>query len=455
MIIDMKALTCPLPRHILKEIEAGSTPEAIKAIDLLLSSDVSPLVKDRLHVEKERILRTPYSYPHSEEKALSMLQELNPAYTLDDLHHFRTQGLIDWCYINKEPKYFIRFLKSLIKSNKDFAKLAGTPFLPESTFLDPVIDEIAKEGKASYRIRIKGQLDIEPEAFAPGETYTVHVPIPSEAAQTSNIKLSFSPGQEPFNIAPADAGQRTACFQKALHENKPLLWEYEYEQTIYKVDFTQRPSAPIYQAPAPSEEDLAELLPHVQFTPYLKNLAESLIGEEKEPLKIARIFYDYITTQVNYSFMPQYFLIESIAEYTAINRKGDCGLQALLFITLCRIAGIPARWQSGLSIDQSYVGSHDWAQFYVEPWGWLFCDCSYGGGAYRKGSLTRWNFYFGHLDPFRMIANHQFQGDFTVPKKHWRIDPYDNQAGECENSVKGFTSREFDVNYTLLQLEKI
>nr|WP_236612125.1 transglutaminase domain-containing protein [Caldanaerobacter subterraneus] len=25
------------------------------------------------------------------------------------------------------------------------------------------------------------------------------------------------------------------------------------------------------------------------------------------------------------------------------NPKGDCGFQALLFITLCRIAGVPAR----------------------------------------------------------------------------------------------------------------
>ncbi len=49
--------------------------------------------------------------------------------------------------------------------------------------------------------------------------------------------------------------------------------------------------------------------------------------------------------------MPEYFLLDDIAEYCAVNQKGDCGVQALLFITLCRIVGIPARWQSGLSVN--------------------------------------------------------------------------------------------------------
>lgn len=455
MFVDMKALICPLPEHILKQIHSGNTSQALRAIDdSLASPKTPPMIKSRLEIEKERILRTPYSYPHDEATALSMLQELNPAYHLADLHHFCAQGLIDWCYIDHKPMYFVRFLKSLTRTHANFAALAGTPLDPKSSFLDPVIELIQQQGKARYHIKIKGRLDIEEKAFIPGEQYTIHVPIPCAAAQTSNIHLSF-PGLEPANIDEPAAGQRTACWQVTLHENQPIFWEYEYDQTIYKIDFSTPPKSPIYSAPAPVPEDLGEHLPHIRFTPYLKALAGALTGNEKDPLTIARIFYDYITTQVQYAFMPEYFLIESIAEYTAANQRGDCGLQALLFITLCRIAGIPARWQSGLSIDDQYVGAHDWAQFYIKPWGWLFCDCSFGGSAYRKGNMTRWNHYFAHLDPFRMVANHQFQGDFAVAKKHWRVDPYDNQTGECECSQKAFTACEFDVNYTLAELKKI
>jgi len=77
-----------------------------------------------------------------------------------------------------------------------------------------------------------------------------------------------------------------------------------------------------------------------------------------------------------YSFVRKYSTIINIPEYAALNFKGDCGIQALLFITLCRCVKIPAKWQSGLAVTPYHVGCHDWAQFYVEPYGWLFADPS-------------------------------------------------------------------------------
>ena len=43
-----------------------------------------------------------------------------------------------------------------------------------------------------------------------------------------------------------------------------------------------------------------------------------------------------------YSFVRNYYTIPNIPEYAASGGKGDCGVQALLFITLCRCVGIPA-----------------------------------------------------------------------------------------------------------------
>ena len=118
---------------------------------------------------------------------------------------------------------------------------------------------------------------------------------------------------------------------------------------------------------------LEEQAPHIVFTPYLRELRDELAGDETNPIILARRFYDFVTTKVMYSFMREYFTIECIPEYCAINLKGDCGVQALLFITLCRMSGIPARWQSGLYATEYYTGCHDWAQFYVAPYGWVFC----------------------------------------------------------------------------------
>ena len=85
-----------------------------------------------------------------------------------------------------------------------------------------------------------------------------------------------------------------------------------------------------------------------------------------------------------------------------------------------------------MSIDEDYIGGHDWMQFYLEGWGWLFADPSYGGSAYRAGSAERHQFYFGNLDPMRIAANRAYQAEMKPGKQALRVDPYDNQSGEME-----------------------
>lgn len=167
------------------------------------------------------------------------------------------------------------------------------------------------------------------------------------------------------------------------------------------------------------------------------------------------MIYDYITQNVKYSFVRSYSTILNIPEYAALNLKGDCGVQALLFITLCRICGVPAKWQSGLYVDPYFIGCHDWAQFYVEPYGWLYCDPSFGGGAIRTGSDMRLDFYFGNIDPFRMPANSDFQQEFTPKKTFLRSDPYDNQVGEIEYADGNVYSNDFESIMEIIEMYEI
>ena len=54
-----------------------------------------------------------------------------------------------------------------------------------------------------------------------------------------------------------------------------------------------------------------------------------------------------------------------------------------------------------------------------------------------------------------MVANSAFEAAFTVPKDHWRCDPYDNQMGEIETSDRGFLYSEFDQDKKTLLCEEI
>ena len=158
---------------------------------------------------------------------------------------------------------------------------------------------------------------------------------------------------------------------------------------------------------------------------------------------------------MNYTFMPSYFLMENIAETCARDFNGDCGVFALLFLTLCRCVGIPARWESGFAAEPDFIGGHDWVQFYVEPHGWLYADTSFGISAHRNGNEERRKFYFGNLDPYRMVANSDFMVSFLTEKQHWRADPYDNQVGEMETDSHGLTYGEFIRTKEVLSCEMV
>ena len=203
------------------------------------------------------------------------------------------------------------------------------------------------------------------------------------------------------------------------------------------------------------QEELAEKSPHIMFTAFLKKLLAELTTADMTLVEKAFKIYEFVTTQVNYSFMREYYTIPNISEYCAVNQKGDCGVQALLFITLCRMAGIPAKWESGLYVSEYTQGCHDWAKFYLPTVGWVYADASFGGSAFRGNNDTRWKYYFGNLDIFRMPANDDIQTDFTISKKQLRGDPIDNQRGEFESRERGFRYNELNWHMSLVNFDII
>ena len=236
-----------------------------------------------------------------------------------------------------------------------------------------------------------------------------------------------------------------------MEENHEFMVEYSYlHKAVFHDTEHMGPSDEIQPDFYTQEE-----APHIVFTPYIKELVKTLTEGVTDPLEKARIFYDFITLNMKYTFMPAYFGLENIAETCARSYTGDCGVFALLFITLCRCAGIPACWQSGLTAEPDFCGGHDWARFYVAPHGWMFADTSYGTGAVRLEKEERRKFYFGNLDPFRMVANSEFMAPFTVDKDHWRADPYDNQIGEMETTDRGLCYDEYVRDKVVILCEEV
>lgn len=436
-MINFQSLSAPLPQDIDSYISCGQWDVAHDMIRTRLELPLPHMLKDRLLAADFFISSLSRGYSMTEDDLLTEIKSLIPEFDDKDFVNLRNLGWFDSKLINGRRMYFEDTVASLLKSNPDFAARAGKPLSPKRPLLDDVIDYLKQHSQLSMRMELTSSLRIKDEFFIPGQQYRVHLPLPSPAAQQQEVELvDITP--KPRQVARESAPQRTAYFEESLQENRPFTAKSRFVQKLIYCDPVndQNPRVLYPDTKAPTRIDLEPQLPHIVFTPYLIALAKELVGEEIVPVRQAKRIYDFITGKVLYSYVRPYQLIENGAEYAAVNLRGDCGLQALLFITLCRICGIPARWQSGLYAAPGDAGSHDWAWFYTQMWGWLPADCSFGGSGRRSGNEQRREFYFGNLDPYRAVFNHQYMGVFEQSRLWPRSDPYDNQAGEVETQTK-------------------
>ncbi|MBR3311278.1 MAG: transglutaminase domain-containing protein [Solobacterium sp.] len=446
MLKILKDLRTEMPEDIAKLKYAGMFAEADRLIDIKLEDDRIPeAVRNKLLTEKEIMKRLENDYPYTEEEAMALIRKEIPDFTEEELHEWMDRGAADWIFVSGKKHLQNRFFASLKKVYPEMAQRAQEA-AEDRSYLDDNVRYMKQYGKAGWHFRAKTVLRIKDECFQPGFV-RVHLPVPSACINMRNIRiLNTSPGGI---IDPEDSLSRTVCFEKTLETNEEFYVEYEYDSVVRYTAFSDR------ETWIDPDAETGEQEPHIVFTPLIRSLCQQLSGDETDPLKLARRFYDFVTTKVVYSFMRQYLGIEQIPDYCISSLKGDCGVQALTFITLCRCAGIPARWQSGKFTAPGTSGNHDWAMFRIEPYGWLFADCSFGGSAFRAGCKERHDFYFGNLDPFRMAANQAFQQEFTIPKKHWRIDPYDNQTGEAEYADRGLLRQELDCSFEILEMHQL
>ena len=445
---DLKYLAVQLPEDILKEKWSGHFNRARAIIKNRLENRLPHSLRCRLELELENMDRLEACYTLSKEEALKQVGEHIPDITEEEFDQYQLEGKIDWIYLEGKVMYLDSFCATLFKVYPDLWKRSVTGDKSDYHVLEELVSDLEDGQETSCHIHIRQNLSIAPEALEEGRKIYVHMPIPCEKQQIKNLKIiDIQP--EPKYIAPDTTAQPTVYFEETAKRGQIFSVEYSFDHVVKYIDLLKADMGKVAVSALPEDTlpFLDEDLPHIQFSPYLRLLAAELKGEETNPLLIARYFYDFITTRTDYRFVRDYACIDNLSEYCALNMKGDCGVQALLFITLCRISGIPARWQSGIDAKPGDAGEHDWAMFYVPSIGWVYADLSYGGSSYIRGAYKRWNYFFGNADPYRIPVNSDFQKDFDPPKKFSRSDPYDNQCGEIEYDDRGLYGTDMIYHY--------
>ena len=450
---------CGIPEDILRRKMHGDYEGAIRLIDRRLQDASLPeSLRNNLLIQKKICRELPGEFPYSREEALAIIRRDIPDFTEEEFQEQVDRRNIRWIYVKGEERYFNRFYSSLCKAVPEISARAqqtvgGMESISTTSqalnLRDATIAKMKEHGSLTTRIRVRATVKLKDAHFAPGMFLRAHLPIPAACDQQQDIRIEKI-WPKTGVIAPEDAGQRTVCWEEKLQENHEFLVEYSYLHTAKYKDAYHGAGIP-----GSYDFDVHQQAPHVVFSPYIRDLCRELTEGITDPLMKARTFYDFITKNMYYTFVPNYAVLEHLAENCALSYTGDCGIFALLFLTLCRCAGIPAQWQSGLTVEPDFIGGHDWVRFYVEPYGWIFADASYGVSSMRAENEERRQFYFGNLDPYRMVANRAFQTNFTIPKEQWRADPYDNQLGELESTDRAYGFDDYIRTKEILLCEEV
>lgn len=439
----MDFLSVILPEEIVREEKIGNFEIAKQIVKERLSKKLPKLLRKRLEYELERIDRIIKDYPYDERVSKDLLDKSIKDFSQKEFDALVQKGMLDYMLIDGKKYFEKRFVQNLTFQDANYAKRYENKRGEVRDLINKRISELI-DGDKPKRYTITAEISLTLKKDVDAKLLRCWLPFPKTRIPIKSAKMIECDHE--YMMSPKNSDQMTVYMEDVPKAGTKFTTKFKYtiHEQISRVD----PSKIVRDTHM--EKYLSEMPPHILFSPYAKALTREIIGNEENPYLKAKKIYDWITQNIKYSYMHAYSTYDtSLVDFAISNLKGDCGVQALTFITMCRIAGIPSRWESGWFINPIDVSPHDWAYFYVKPYGWLPVDPSFGGS--RTGKMRE--FYFGNLDAFRMIANSDFMVDFDPPKKFVRSDPYDNQVGEIETEMGNVYYDDFETKMNVISFQ--
>lgn len=347
--------------------------------------------------------------------------------------------------IDGQKFYFSRSAPNLFRINKEAraCKLEkdGGPEKDNveeilKTHLPAVVGELKKNHKTQaepLKMKVRYSVRLKPDAVPDGEMVKCWLPYPrQDNRQQTNLEL-LSVSESDYVIAPNDYAHRTIYMQKKASKGQPLEFriEFSYSSAAEWFDLNAEKVKPYDTGSNLYKTYTSERDPHVIFTDKIKSLSGQIVGDEVNPyMKVLKIF-NWINDHYPWAGAREYSTLKNIPEYVIDNNHGDCGQVSLLFITLARYNGIPAKWQSGFMMHPNGLNLHDWAEVYFEGQGWVPVDQSFGRKDFSNDSAVQ-NFFSNGIDAYRWIVNDDYSQSLFPAKTYPRSETVDFQRGELE-----------------------
>lgn len=408
-------------------------------------------------VEAEILRRTRLDFSVTPEQLLDQLRESIPDVTAADVTRWAESGDLVHRTFDGQTFYFRNAAANLFRTSEEARK--RRPHVPPAKKrfdLNGVLHKLVDEAEISptpeiapvhHRVSYELAVHEGHPLVKPGAKVRAWLPFPQEYRQQHDVKLTS--GDPPNGrIAPPSAPHRSIYFEQVVTDTGKaprFRIEFEFTTSAYCPRLDPAAVKPYDKSSALYREFTAERAPHILMTPEVRTLAAEIVGDETNPLEKARRVFRWVSKNLPCVSEMEYSIIPSLSAKGLQARCGDCGVQGLTFITLCRAAGVPARWQSGWGTKPGEENMHDWSEIYIEPYGWLPADASYG---VREDDDPRVrDFFCGRLDPYRLIVNLDYGREFNPPKSSFRSEPTDFQRGEIEIDGHNLYFNEWDYEF--------
>lgn len=426
------------------EESAGNFTKATHLIDLYIAeNDLSADSVYELNTRKDIMHRIRLDFDKDKSSVVEYIKKYYPDVNDEMLTRWEDAKALEYKIIDGEKWYYNRAASNLFRLDKEAkARKAEVDKPTESeisilhTHLPEIVNTLSKNGKTQaspVKMRVKYELTLLPNAIPDGEVVRCWLPYPREDhRRQSDVKL-LSVNDSNYLISPVQYAHRTIYMEKIVRKGEPLKFtvEFSYQHAPEWFNLQRKTIQPYDTQSELYKTYTAERPPHIVFTDSIKAVSKRIVGDETNPYqKIKRIF-EWIDATFPWAGAREYSTLKNIPQYVLENGHGDCGQVTLLFMTLARYNGIPARWQSGFNMQPCKQNLHDWSEFYIEGIGWIPMDQSYGINTFTDNGDIKY-FYTNGIDAYRWIVNSDFSQPLFPNKIFLRSDNVDFQRGELE-----------------------
>ncbi|HBZ25272.1 MAG TPA: cysteine protease [Rikenellaceae bacterium] len=427
-------------------IEKGEFTEASKMVRLYLACDtLTPRERYEMSFLLEWMDRVKDDFDQTDSSVIAYIKKHYPQATTEQISEWEKRNALENKVIDGQKRYFSLAGRNLFRidslAEKHFQYKEGEKPDSLTRLLSKLIPQLVNEAKTKkgvfvnpVKMKIRYTLSVKPNEVPDGESVRVWMPYPrTDTKSHTDIQL-LSTTQPLYIISPDSYAHKSIYMEGVAVKDEPLKFGFELIYTSFaQVHLFGAEDIKDYDISGEIyKEYTGESGQHIRFSDNIRSAVKEAIGEESNPYLKARKIYEWIDSNFPWASAREYSTIENIPEYVLKNRHGDCGQVSLLFITMARCAGVPAKWQSGWMMHPGNINLHDWAEVWFEGVGWVPVDQSFGRVKSSKGDDSAFYFFTKGLDPYRLIVNDNISGEFFPAKIYPRSETVDFQRGEVE-----------------------